>query len=164
MLFVTRQSGSVVRPKRGRDVSHDGFRCEPGGFASVGCTSDSVSDHENRREASASQWKLACTRQTRVVYHDLRMNSRDQVMILIVRPHISLVRDTEQIELFVAWAYPGCGVWHFVVRLGEDAAAARRYHARDLARGQGPAGFQPSWTGDRTPVVLCRGVNPASRC
>jgi len=36
--------------------------------------------------------------------HDLRMHSRDQVMILILGTHFSLVRDAEEIELVIAWS------------------------------------------------------------
>jgi hypothetical protein len=45
-------------------------------------------------------------------------------MILILRTHLSLMRDSEQVELFVGWANPGCGVWHVVGRLGKAADAS----------------------------------------
>src|SRR6266496_5272666 len=83
------------------DVARDCLGCNACGIAARIGTPDPVSHDENRRESGAPQGKRLRIRQTRAVNHHLWVNGTDKEMILVFGPHVTTVRNAEQIELLV---------------------------------------------------------------
>ena len=65
--------------------------------------------------------------------YNLRMHGRDQIMILILGTHFSLVRDAEKIELVIAWSKR---VLHLVTGSGNTLSLPGHTMQESLVRGK----------------------------
>src|SRR5688572_4394368 len=102
----------MIRSQRGRYESRNGFCCETRCFISGGRSTNAVGQNEYCRQAGASQGKRVGIRQTGTMNHYLRVHSRDEEMILILRADPALVSEPEEVELLVRRSNPDCVLRH----------------------------------------------------
>ena len=93
----------LVAPQRVRHIVRDRFDGHP---ASVGArypAADAVRDEHQGGESLTPSGELRGIGETRAVNDNLRMNRRQQKVILISGAHIPAMRQPEQVNFVVAW-------------------------------------------------------------